>query len=152
MLNPLFPRTLDNSYTGQKVALWLFGLVVLVRIAQSVLIIFNGPETVMRADGIPLETYPPAAAQNIVALFALYALSRLMISVVCVVMLVRYRTAVPLMFALILLNYLSVQVLIRFVPMVRTGTPPGSIVNRTLIGLTFVGLVLSLWKRREPAR
>ena len=149
MLDQLLPRSIDNTYNGRKLALWLFGLVVAVRILQSVMIIFNGYSTVKGADGIPLDTYPPAAAQTVVALFALSGLYRLFISLLCVLVLVRYRSATPFMFALLLLNYLTVQLLLQFVPLVRAGTPPGAIVNRTLLALTVVGLALSLWKRGD---
>src|SRR4051794_12221384 len=116
MFNSLLPRPIDNTYRGFKIALWLFGLVVGVRITQSVLVIFNGYSTARDADGIPLDAYAPAAAQTVVALFAQGALSRLLISLLCVLVLVRYRSAVPLMFVLLLLNYLVGQLIFQFVP------------------------------------
>ena len=147
MLNQFLPQRIDNAYRGHKLALWLFGLVVLVRIAQSLLVIFNGYYTVRNADGIPLDAYAPAPAQTILALFALYALSRLFILLLCVLVLVQYRSAIPFMFALLMLNYLAAQLSVRFVPIVRTGTPPGSVVNLVLFALMIVGLALSLWRR-----
>jgi hypothetical protein len=147
MFKQLLPARIDNTYRGYKLALWLFALVVAVRTTQSVLIIFNGYSTVKSADGVPLDAYPPAAAQTIVALFGLSSLARLIISLLCVVVLVRYRAAIPSMFALLLLNYLAGQLLLWFVPIVRVGTPPGSVVNLTLLALTVVGLALSLPRR-----
>ncbi len=147
MFNRLLPRSLDNTYRGHGLALWLFALVALMRIIQSVLVIFNGYSTAERADGIPLDTYPPAAAQTIVGLFALSGLYRLILSLLCVVVLVRYRAAVTFMFVVLLLNYLAAQLVLRFVPLVRVGAPPASVVNLTLFALTAVGLALSLWKR-----
>lgn len=99
----LLARSIDSTYRGHKLALWLFALVVSVRIFQSVLVIFNGYSTVTKADGIPLNTYPPAAAQTIVAL---YAFNRLLIAFLCVLVLMRYRSATPFMFSLLLLNSL----------------------------------------------
>lgn len=145
----LFPRKIDNNYAGLKTALWLFAFVILIRAIQSVMIIVNGHSIAQSADGIPLETYPAAAAQTIVAIFALSSLNRLMISLIGAVVLVRYRRAVPLMFLVLGLTYLGTQLITQFVPIVRVGTPPGVIMNRVLIGLTIVGLVLSLWKRRR---
>ena len=113
-------------------------------IAQGVLVIFSGYSTIMNADGIPLDTYPPAAAQTIVALWAQRGLSRLIISLLGVLVLVRYRSAIPFMFALLMLNYLAGQLIFRFVPVVRTGSPPGPIVNLTMFALLIVGLALSL--------
>ena len=148
ILSRLFPAQIDNAYEGSKIALWILGLLVAVRTMQSVMLLVNGPSIVQSADGVPLDTYPAAAAQTILALFALSAVSRLVISSICVVVLVRYRRAVPLMFLLLLVTYAAGQLVGRVIPIVRVGQPPAAIVNLTLLGLTILGLVLSLWKRR----
>lgn len=147
MFDRLLPQPIDNRYSGSKIALWLFGLIVFVHIVQSVLVIFNGYSTAQSADGIPLETYPAAAAQTILAIFMIASLRRLVISLICAVVLFRYRSTVPLMFVLLGLNYLGGQVILQFVPIVRVGTPPGIVVNLIMFGLTIVGLALSLWRR-----
>ena len=147
MFDTLFPQRFDNTYRGYQVALWLFGLVVSVRIVQSVAVIFNGYSTARDADGIPLDTYTPAAAQTVLALFAQGSLWRLTFCLLCVLVLVRYRSAIPLMFSLLLLNYLAAQMILQFVPLVRTGTPPGPIVNLVIFALTIIGLGLSLRSR-----
>ena len=147
MLNQLLPPCLDNTYRGRKLALWLFGIVVLIRSIQSVMIIVNGYSIARSADGIPLETYPAAAAQTILALFAISSLNRLLISLVCVVVLVRYRSAIPSMFVILALGYLVGEIILRFIPIVRVGTPPGPIVNLIMFALMIAGLVVSLWKR-----
>ena len=149
MLNQLLPPHLDNTYRGRKLALWLFGLVVLIRSIQSAMIIINGYSIARSADGIPLETYPAAAAQTVLALFAILSLNRLLISLVCVVVLVRYRSAIPSMFAILALGYLAGEIILRFIPIVRVGTPPGPIVNLIMFALMIVGLALSLWKRSD---
>ncbi|MBZ5538341.1 MAG: hypothetical protein LAO31_20505 [Acidobacteriia bacterium] len=95
MFNQLLPQHIDNTYLGHKLALWLFALVVSVMITQSVLVVFTGYSTVRNADGIPLDVYTPAAAQTVVALFALRALSGLIISLLCALVLLRYRSAIP---------------------------------------------------------
>ena len=147
MFDKLLPQPIDNTYRGYKVALWLFGLVVGVRITQSILVIFNGYSTARDADGIPLDTYTPAAAQTVVALFAQGSLWRLTFCLLCVLVLVRYRSAIPLMFTLLLVNYLAGQLILQFVPVIRTGTPPGPIVNLIMFALMIVGLALSLRSR-----
>lgn len=42
MLNQLLPRQLDNCYQGHRLALWLFGLVVVVNLGISISSMFNG--------------------------------------------------------------------------------------------------------------
>jgi hypothetical protein len=143
----LLPRPIDNRYSGSKIALWLFGLIVFVHILQSILVIVNGHSVAQSADGIPLETYPAAATQTILAIFMLSSLRRLIISLICAVVLFRYRSAVPLMFVMLGISYLGGQVIFQFVPIVRVGTPPGVVVNLIMFGLMVVGLALSLWRR-----
>lgn len=147
MFGNLFPQPIDNTYRGYKAALWLFGMIVAVRITQSLNIIFNGYSVAKDADGIQLDTFPPAAAQTVVALFALSALYRLILSLLCVLVLVRYRRAIPLMFAVLALNYLAAQLMLRFLPLASTGTPPGPVINLITLALVIVGLALSLRSR-----
>lgn len=147
MLDELLPKRLDNQYRGNRLALWLFGLVVALKSAQSLSIILNGYSTARDADGIPLDSFTPAAAQTVVAVFAQGSLWRLFFCFVCVLVLVRYRSAVPLMFALLALNYLAAQLLMKFVPLPRVGGPVGPVVNLILFVLMLVGLGLSLWRR-----
>jgi hypothetical protein len=145
----ILPPSIDNTYRGHKIALWLFAVVLLVRITQSVVVIVSGYSVARSADGSPLETFGPAAAQTAVALFGLSALNRLFILLLGALTLVRYRSAVPLMFVVLMLNYLAGQLLLQFVPLVRTGTPPGPLMNLMLFVLMVIGLPLSLWHRGE---
>ena len=147
MVDKLLPQPIDNEYSGSKIALWLFGLIVFVHVLQSVMVLVSGQMVAQSADGIPLENYPAAAAQTILAIFMVSSLRRLIIALICAVVLFRYRSAVPLMFVVLGLSYLGGQVIFQFVPIVRVGTPPGVIMNLTMFGLTIVGLALSLWKR-----
>ena len=144
MLNRLLPKQFDNSYGGRALAFWLLGVVAVVRILQSVLVMANGRYVVQSADGIPLDAYPPTAAQTLVGLFGLLALQRLIVSLLCLLALARYRSVVPLTCTILVLEQLARQVLLQFVPLVRTGAPPGPVVNIVLLGLTVVALGLSL--------
>jgi hypothetical protein len=66
-----------------------------------------------------------------------------------VLVLVRYRGMVPLMFVLFLLQHLAGRVIAQFHPIVRIGAPPASAINLIFLALIVVGLVLSLWPRRK---
>lgn len=102
MFSQLLPRSLDNRYGGHRLALWIFGLVVAVRIGQSL-----------------------AAAQTIQAVWP----------------------AIPLMFAVLVVEWLSRQLVLHFIPLIRTGHPPGPVVHLILFLLTLLGLGLALWNR-----
>lgn len=151
MFAQLFPRRLDADYRGARLAPWLLALVVTVKILQSLVSIFAGRSVAMTADGIPLNAYSLAGAQTVVAMFALLGIARLPFYSLCVLALARYRSAIPLMFALLALEYIGRSLALYFVPIARTGTAGGLIVNRVLFALMLVGLALSLWRRRDRA-
>ena len=150
MLNQLLPERIDNSYRGHKVALWLFGLLLLMRTVMSVNSIFNAPDVLVSADGIPLQTYPAAAARTIVALFALLGASNLLFCVLGVLALIRYRSMVPLLFGLMLMYHLSARAILFALPIPRTRSP-GLVINLVLLGVMIVGFALSLWRRERLA-
>jgi hypothetical protein len=147
MSGHLFPTTIDNTYRGHKLALLALGLLLLMRLAMSVNSMFNGAAVLTSADGVPLDTYPSAAAGTIVALFALNGLSHLMMALLGILVLVRYRSMIPFMFALLLVDQLGRKVILLLLPITRIGAPPASTISAILIGLMVTGLALSLWRR-----
>lgn len=150
MLRPLLPRTIDNTFEGQKPALWLFGLLVLLKSAMSLNSIFNGRLVAQSADGIPIDTFTAAGAQAVVALFGIWGLGHLMLCLISLLALIRYRALVPGLFAVLLLEHLARKVLLHVHPIARDGSSPGFAVNLGLLVLTVVGLALSLWPRGKP--
>jgi hypothetical protein len=151
MFSNILPPCIDNTYRGQKVALWIFGLVVALRLLQSVMIIFNGHSIAISADGIPLDTFSPPAAQAVVTMFVLSGVSRLIIALLCALVLLRYRSAVPFMFAVLISGYIASTVVLWLLPLASVGSPPGPGVNAVSFAMMIIGFVLSLWKRRAPS-
>jgi hypothetical protein len=148
MLELLLPKSFDNNYRGHKLALWIFGLFVLLKSVIGVNSILNGRIVMTGADGIPLNTYPPAAAQSLLAIWALLGLSHIILAVLGIFALVRYRSMTPFLFALFLLQHLGGRLILEYIPLVRTGAPPASTVNLIQLSLLVLGLALSLWRRR----
>ena len=102
------------------------------------------------ADGIALDTFPPAAAQAVVSLFALLGWLQLTLRAICIVVLVRYRALVPLMLTLLIVEYLGRKAILTLMPIERSATSPGSLVNLAILAVMIVALVLSLWSRAAP--
>jgi hypothetical protein len=151
MLAQLLPQRLDAEYRGSRIALWLLALIVTVKTLQSVVSIFAGHFAATFPDGLPLDTYSPAGAQAVVALFALLGIARLPFYTLCVLAIVRYRSAIPLMLALFSMEYVARSLALVFLPVERTGTAGGLVVNRVLFVLMLIGLAMSLWRRRDAA-
>lgn len=148
MLDRLLPPRADNAFRGQGLALVVFGLLALMKLAMSLNSIFNPHGVAGTADGVPLEAFPPAASRTILALVTSWGLAQLVVALLCVVALVRYRALVPLLFALQLLEQLGRWLARLLAPSSGTGAPAARIVPLVLLGLSAAGLVLSLWERK----
>lgn len=148
MPNAVLPSRADNGYRGQKSAIAILILLLLLKSAISFGTIVNGRNAATGADGIPIDSYGAAGAQTVVSLMALLGLANLMIAAMGVIVLLRYRALVPLVFVVLLVQQAGRYVILQFLPIVRTGAPPGTTINLVLLGLMALGLLLSLWPRR----
>ena len=151
MLELIVPQRLDNTYRGTKAALWLLGLLLALKLLQSLVSLFSAHSTLVGADGIPVDAYPAAAAQTVIGLFALLGRARAFVFLGGVLILARYRSAVPLMFLVLVLDDVTIRLTRLLEPIPRTGPAPGLTINLVLAGLMAVGLVLSLWPGRAAA-
>jgi hypothetical protein len=144
MLNQIFPHQFDNNYRGHKLALWLFALLVLMKLGMSLSAIFDGYNMARSADGIPIDTFTSGGAAAVVSITALLGLSHFLLASLGVLALIRYRAMIPLMYVLLLVEYFAKKWILLVHPIVRTGTSPSTYVNLVLIALLIVGLALSL--------
>lgn len=144
MLRRILPERIDNRFRGYKAALWLFVPVVLMRLGVSLLHIFYADGGAQSVSTIPLDTYPPGAAQNVIALFARMGLEQLLLALLCVLALVRYRAMVPLMYAVLVLHTIGSRGLAYMKPIALAGTSGARNPGLVLTMLTVTGLVLSL--------
>jgi hypothetical protein len=151
----LFPQRADNASSCEnRLAPWFFALVVLLKVGIGLDAIFNGSAMARLGDGIPMSTFTPAGTQSVISLFALWGASHLMICLVCLLVLARYRTLIPLMFALLLLEHLARRLVLHFLPIAAAGQGGEnagiSPVPYGFLALIIIGLVLSLWSRDNP--
>lgn len=149
MAGRLFPKQIDNDYRGSWVAAGILGLVSAVKALQGIESLFNTRETAIRADGIALDTFGAAAAQEVVVMFALLGFYLTVVPLLNLIVLIRYRSAIPLMF----LTLIWMQLGVRAVAMWRGGAPLlgphpiGFYVNLAILAVTILGFALSLRER-----
>jgi hypothetical protein len=139
----------NNEYHGSRTALWLFGFLILMKTAISLNCIFNGRVVASSADGIPLDTYALAVSQAVIYLFALWGVGQLVLCLLCLLVLFRYRAMTAVMLAMLLLDHIGRRLVLEFLPIVKSGSSPGSVVNLALLVLMIAALALSLWDQRK---
>ena len=130
----LFPRVADNTYPGRRLGLWLFALMPL-KIAMGVNVALNAPSVARSADWIPVQTFGSPGGAAFLSMFAAWGLCQLVLGLGCLVVLVRYRSLIPLAFLAVLLEQAGRKLLQLHWPIERVGTPPGTYINLALIGI-----------------
>lgn len=149
MLDRLFPKVFDNVFRGHWLGLWLFVPVIFLKLVIGARSLISAREVAATADGIPLDTYNAAGADAVVGLFVLLGLFQLLLGLLGVVALIRYRAMIPFLYLVLLLQMLGNRALTLLHPIAEAstaGTPPGFYVSLGILAATVVGFVLSLLK------
>lgn len=144
MLDRLLPSPASFTYRGHRVALWLAAFLVLFRAAIGVRAVFDGHYVAAIADGIPIDSYAPAAARTVLALVANLGLSQLAMAAVGLLIVFRYRAALPGYLLLLVIEFLARKGIAYMLPIQRVGGEGGGILNWILFALLLTALALSL--------
>ncbi len=146
-MNALFPRIADNHYPGRRPGLWMFAF-MLLKIAMGLNVMLNSPQVARLADGVPVDTFAVPAAAAFSFVFAAWGLGQFVLGLASLVVLVRYRSLVPLAFLCLLIEQIG-RMLLRFLwPIDRIATAPGTAINVALTAIMILGFVLSVWPPR----
>jgi len=149
MLNRILPRTADNSYDGHGLAIWCMAPIVVIKAIVGLTSMFGGSLVAQGAHQVPMAAFSAEAMQLFLLLLARSALATLVLTLFCVLVLIRYRAMIPLTYVLLLLQHAG-NVILLFKESVITGTSSATVVNVALLLLTVVGLVSSLHGRPDP--
>lgn len=148
MLERLLPKQLNNDYTGSPIARWVFVVITIITIARSLVHMFAPDGGAQSIATIPLDTFTDNGAATVILMFALWGLSQLLVGVIYVVVLWRYRALIPFMYLLLFVEYAMRILLGALKPIETVSTAPGAIGDYILVPLALVMLVLSLRDRR----
>lgn len=144
MWKRIFPETFDNRYRGLKFALWLLYPITFLNLAIALGGIFSKDGGAQSADGIPLDTFGNGGAEAVIRVAAILGLESLLLGLFFVLALVRYRSMIPLMYALLVADYLGRRGIAEMKPYLHIAATGASYVNVALFALSVAGLVLSL--------
>lgn len=156
MLSRIFPERIDD-YRGYPLAVWLLVLFLLIKTFASVNAIGLNPlwtnhDVLRGVERVPLDTFDATAANTAVVLFAWWGVTALMFTVLGLIVAVRYRAMVPLIYLLMAINHIGQQVLADVSPLVKTlgaGEPrPLTVIAALLIGF---GMSVTTPRRLEGA-
>lgn len=136
----LLPKRAENRHAGSKIIEIVFIAVTIFTIARSLVHIFATDGGAGSIAGIDTSV---AGGSNIVSIFAFWGLSQLLLGVVFLVVYLRYKNLIPLMYFITLAEY-SGRILIGLIkPLTTSRVPPGAYGDYIMIPIAIVMLILS---------
>ena len=146
----VLPKEINNNYEGRKIALYFFYLFTIMTVVRSLIHMFapdGGAQTIAT---IPLDTFTNEGASTIILIFSLWGLSQLIMGIFYVIVSLRYKSLIPLMYLFIFIEYLMRLILGALKPIETSGTAPGAIINFIFPPLVIILFLLSI-NFRKPS-
>lgn len=149
----LLPAVIDNQFHGLKIAQYAFLILTIATLVRSLIHVFAPDGGAQSIATIPLANYPADAAAAVILMFSLWGLSQLLMGIVYFVVYFKYKSLIPAMYVLMIVEYAMRIVIGQMKPIVTSGTAPGSVGNWIMVPVCIVLLVLSLTlaKPKVPA-
>ena len=138
------------AYRGHPFGYWLFVPITLVTIGRSLVHLFAPDGGAQSIATIPLDRMTQGGAEGVIAVFAFWGLSQLLLGFVYVAVLLRYASLLPLMYLLLIVEYVGRFAIGATKPLEHLSTPPGATANLVFPVIGAVGLWLST-RRSAPA-
>jgi hypothetical protein len=149
ILETLLPTHADNTIRGSRLPFYVFIVVVAVGTVRSFIHLLAPDGGAGSIAGMDLAV---AAASGIVFAFALWGSAQLIYALLQWLVILRYRSLIPLMWAVQILETLLRELVGHTKPVVFAHTPPGAIGNSIYLPLSVVMLALALWSAHQQAR
>ncbi len=149
VLAKLLPTTVDNTVRGSRIPLYVFAPIVLASVARSIIHLFAPDSGAGSIAGVDLLAAGPLGARGIVFFLAQWGGGQLVLALVQVLVLVRYRSLVPLLYFLLLVE-IGLRMLVGHIkPMTFGHVPPGQVGNYALLVIALAMLSLSLRSSKQ---
>ena len=144
----LLPAKIDNIIRGSKIPFYVFALYAIVSTVRSLIHLLSPDGGAGTIAGMDLTV---AGAEGIIFAFALWGSSQLLFAIIQLLVVLRYRSLVPLMWLMLALEVLLRQLVGAMKPVTFAHTPPGAIGNQLILPLALLMLALALWSGYRQA-
>jgi hypothetical protein len=146
ILDRMLPKQIANDYPGHKIALYSFLVITVMTIARSLahIVLPDGG-----ASSIATIDLMVGGAGTIISIFAQWGLSQILMGVFYVVVYIRYKSLIPLMYIFIIIEYAARIGIGLLKPIETVGIAPGAVGNLIIIPLA---ILLFFFSIREAQR
>ena len=140
----LLPSPADNRFRGIKLSQYAFLLITVATLVRSLIHVFAPDGGAQSIATIPLASYSAEAAAAVILMFSLWGLSQLLMGIVYLGVYLKYKSLIPAMYVLMIVEYAMRIFISQMKPIVTIGTAPGSVGNWIMVPVCAVLLALSL--------
>jgi hypothetical protein len=148
ILETVFPAQADNTIRGSKLPFYVFVLVASIGAVRSFIHILAPDGGAGSIAGMDLTV---SGADGIIFAFALWGSAQLIYGLLQWIVILRYRSLVPLMWAVQFLETLLRMVVGHLKTVTFAHTPPGAYQNYIYLVLAALMLGLALWSAYRQA-
>jgi hypothetical protein len=142
----LLPAKVDNTIRGSKIPFYVFALYTIISTVRSCIHLLSPDGGAGSIAGMDLSV---AGADGIIFAFALWGSSQLLFAIIQLLVVIRYRSLVPLMYLMLILEVLLRELVGHMKPVIFAHTPPGAIGNQIVLPLAVLMLGLALWSGQK---
>jgi hypothetical protein len=148
LFETLLPAKADNTIRGSKLPFYFFILLAIIGVVRSCIHIFSPDGGAGSIAGMDLSV---SGANEVIFAFALWGSAQLIYAMLQWVVILRYRSLIPLMWLVQFFETLGRMLVGRIKPVTFAHTPPGAIQNYIYLGLALALLALALWSSQRTA-
>ena len=146
MMNILLPEVADNKFRGHRIVSWILWIYVLKSIFAGVVHMFAPDGGAQSIGSVKLDSFSQAGADSVVTMFGLWGMEQFVIGFMVLVILLRYKSLIPLAWAIYAIEYAGRALSHFFTPGLDTvHTPPGVMVDTLFVPLAFAMLFFALY-------
>ena len=149
LLETLLPARADNTLRGSQIPLYVFAAIACIGTVRSLIHMFSSDGGAGSIAGMDLSV---AGAGGIIFAFALWGSSQLLYAMIQLVVAIRYRSLVPLMYVVQLAETLLRMLVGRLKPVTFAHTPPGKVGNYVFLPLCAAMLAVTLMSGKEDGK
>lgn len=150
MWNKVFPKIADNKYGGHWIGLLLLSFYTLKSFVAGSVHMFAPDGGAQSIASIVLDQFTEGAANSIITIFGAWGMEQFVLGLIALVILLRYKGLIPMVAMVYVIEYAGRIALPLFTPgVVSAHTPPGHAMDAVLFPLTFLMLLLCLYRPKS---
>lgn len=148
LLEIFFPQPAENKIRGSKIPFYFLIAVALIGTVRSLIHLFAADGGAGSIAGLDLTV---SGANEVIFAFALWGSSQLILALLQWLVIWRYRSLVPIMWEIQLLEIGGRMLVGRVKPVTFSHTPPGAISNFVYLALCVIMLAIILISNTQKA-